>query len=132
MKITKNKNRDAQKKRTSHKAVESVLRPEGSLWWERFLKKVGLEPGVKERGSYRWREWGVDRVRRCGRRMNREVRDRGTGMRLTERTRKLIPDSLMGGATRRLVLSDHKARRPGRSATATRGPDVASRCREAL
>ena len=50
MKKTKNKNRDAQKKRTSHKAVESVLRPEGSLWWERFVKKVGLEPGVKERG----------------------------------------------------------------------------------
>jgi len=34
------KNRDAQKKRTSHKAVESVLKPEGSLWWERFVKKV--------------------------------------------------------------------------------------------
>jgi len=33
-------------------AVESVLRPEGSLWWERFVKKVGFEPGVKERGSY--------------------------------------------------------------------------------
>ena len=54
MKKTKTKNRDAQKKRTSHKAVESVLRPEGSLWWERFVKKVGLEPGVKERGSYGW------------------------------------------------------------------------------
>jgi len=39
MKKTKNENRDAQKKRTSHKAVESVLRPEGSLWWERFVKK---------------------------------------------------------------------------------------------
>ena len=51
---TKNKKRDAQKKRSSHKAVESVLRPEGSLWWERFVKKVGLEPGVKERGSYGW------------------------------------------------------------------------------
>jgi len=25
--------------------------------------------------------------------MNREVRDRGTGMRLTERTRKLIPEN---------------------------------------
>ena len=36
------------------KAVESVLRPEGSLWWKRFVKKVGLEPGVKERGSYGW------------------------------------------------------------------------------
>ena len=30
------------------KSVESVLRLEGSLWWERFVKKVGLEPGVKE------------------------------------------------------------------------------------
>ena len=38
----------------SHTAMESVLRPEGSLWWERFAKKVGLEPGVKERGSYGW------------------------------------------------------------------------------
>jgi len=48
-------NRDAQKKRTSHKAMESVLRPElDSLWWERFVKKVGLEPGVKERGCYGW------------------------------------------------------------------------------
>jgi len=26
------------------KSVESVLRPEGSLWWERFVKEVGLEP----------------------------------------------------------------------------------------
>jgi len=31
------------------------------------------------------------RVRKCGRSMNRQIRDRGTGMRLTERTRKLIP-----------------------------------------
>ena len=36
------------------KIVKSVLRLEGSLWWERFVKEVGLEPGVKERGSYRW------------------------------------------------------------------------------
>jgi len=57
MKKLKNKNRDAQKQRTSHKAVESVLRLEGSQWWERFVKKVGIEPGVKERGSYGWREW---------------------------------------------------------------------------
>ena len=40
------------KKRSSHKAVESVLRTEGSLWWERFEEKVGLEPGVEERGTY--------------------------------------------------------------------------------
>ena len=33
------------------KSVQSVLRLEGSLWWERFVKEVGLEPGVKERGN---------------------------------------------------------------------------------
>jgi len=73
--------------------VKSVLRLEGSLWWERFVKEVGLEPGVKERGSYGWQEWRVDRVRRCGRSMNRQAGDRGTEMRLTERTRKLIPET---------------------------------------
>jgi len=31
------------------KSVESVLRLEGSLWWERFVKEVGLEAGVKDR-----------------------------------------------------------------------------------
>jgi len=36
------------------KSVESVLRLEGSLWWERFVKEVGLEPKVKDRGSYEW------------------------------------------------------------------------------
>ena len=35
----------------------------------------------------------VERVRRCVRSMSREVRDRGTGMRLTERIRKLIPET---------------------------------------
>jgi len=34
------------------KSVESLLRLEGSLWWEKFVKEVGLEAGVKERGSY--------------------------------------------------------------------------------
>jgi len=28
------------------KSVESVLRLEESLWWERFVEEVGLEPGV--------------------------------------------------------------------------------------
>jgi len=36
------------------KSVESVLRLEASLWWEKFVKEVGLEPEVKERGSYGW------------------------------------------------------------------------------
>ena len=37
-----------------HALVESILSPEGSLWWERFVKKLGFEPGVKEIGSYGW------------------------------------------------------------------------------
>jgi len=53
MKKLKIKTEMLRKKRSSHKAVESVLRTEGSLWWERFEEKVGLEPGVKERGTYR-------------------------------------------------------------------------------
>jgi len=36
------------------RSVGSVLRLEESLWWERFVKEVGLEAGVKERGSYGW------------------------------------------------------------------------------
>jgi len=31
------------------KSLKSALRPKGSLWWERFVKEVGLEQGVKER-----------------------------------------------------------------------------------
>jgi len=49
------KKRDAQKKRSSHKAVYSQSwGQEGSLWWKRFVKEVGFEPIVKERGSYGW------------------------------------------------------------------------------
>jgi len=40
------------------KSVESVLRLEGSLWRERFVKEVGLEPGVKEREGVRDGESG--------------------------------------------------------------------------
>ena len=36
------------------KSVESVLRLEESLWWARFVKEVGLEAGVRDRGSYGW------------------------------------------------------------------------------
>ena len=57
---------------------------------------IGLEPGVKERGSYGWWEWGVDTVRRSGRSMNRKDRDTGAEMRLTDRTRKLIPETRRG------------------------------------
>ena len=43
-------------------------------WGEIFVEEVGLEPGVKERWSYGWWEWWVDRVRRSGRSMNRKDR----------------------------------------------------------
>jgi len=36
------------------KSVESVLRLEGNLWWERSVKEVGLEAAVKERWGYGW------------------------------------------------------------------------------
>jgi len=42
MKRTKNK------KRVAQKSMESVQRLEESLWWERFVNDIGLEPGVKE------------------------------------------------------------------------------------
>ena len=35
---TKNKNQDAQKKRSSHEVRGVSPRPEGCLWWERFAK----------------------------------------------------------------------------------------------
>ena len=58
-----------------------------------FVKEVGFEAGVKEWGSYGWWEWWVDSDRRCGRSRNRQVSDRETGMRLTERSRELIPET---------------------------------------
>ena len=49
---TKNKNRDAQKKRFSHK-VHGVSPEAGrESMVGKICEKVGLEPGVKERGSY--------------------------------------------------------------------------------
>jgi len=53
----KSNNGDAQKKQCSHK-VRGVS-PEECLWWEisLFVKEVGVEPGVEERGGYGWREW---------------------------------------------------------------------------
>jgi len=29
------------------RSVESFLTPEEIVWWERFVKKVGFEPGVE-------------------------------------------------------------------------------------
>ena len=54
MKKLKTKNEMLRRNGPVIKSVESVLMPEGSLWWERFVKEVGLEPAVKERGSYGW------------------------------------------------------------------------------
>jgi len=53
-KDTKNKTEMLRRNYPVIKSVESVLRLEKSLWWERFVKEVGLQPGVKERGSYGW------------------------------------------------------------------------------
>jgi len=36
------------------KSVKSVLAPEESLWWERFVKDVSFELGVKERERELW------------------------------------------------------------------------------
>jgi len=30
------------------------MKLEGSLRWERFVKEVSFEPGVKEKGSHLW------------------------------------------------------------------------------
>jgi len=30
------------------KSLESVVRPEERLWWERYVKEVGFESGVKK------------------------------------------------------------------------------------
>jgi len=51
---TKNKKRDAQKKPSGHEV--SGVSPEAGResMVERFVKEVGLETGVKERGSYGW------------------------------------------------------------------------------
>jgi len=54
MKKLKTENGDVPKKRSSHKAVESVLRPGRESVEGRFVKEVDLEAGVKERGSYGW------------------------------------------------------------------------------
>ena len=51
-------------------------------------------------------------MRKCGRRINRHVRDRRTGMRLMERTRKLIPESDMVRHTEwsdQLYVTQHTA-----------------------
>jgi len=64
-----------QKKRSSNK-VHGISPETGreSMVGKICERGIGLEPGVKERWSYGWREWWVDRVIKCGRSVNREVR----------------------------------------------------------
>jgi len=49
MKKLKTKTKMLRRNGPAIKSVESVLKLEGSLWLERFVKEVVLEPGVKER-----------------------------------------------------------------------------------
>ena len=91
MKKLKPKNGDAQKKR-SDREVRGVD-PEAGR--ESAVGKI-FERGTSWGGSERKELWLVRVVswqRRYGRSMNRQDRDRGAEMRLTERTRKLIPET---------------------------------------
>ena len=53
------------------------------------MKEVGFEAGVKERRI----EDGQSGDIGCSRSRKRQVRDRDAGMRLTERSRELIPET---------------------------------------
>ena len=53
-KLIKTKNEMLRRNGPVIKPWSQLRGQEGSLWWERFVKEVGLEPGVKERGSYGW------------------------------------------------------------------------------
>jgi len=39
--------------------MKAVRKEEVKLRGEGFVKHVGFEPEVKERGSYRWAEWWI-------------------------------------------------------------------------
>jgi len=59
MKKQTKKTKKNKKPRCSEETVSNKVRgvspgPKESPWWERFVKEVGRQPGVKERGSYRW------------------------------------------------------------------------------
>jgi len=44
------------------KSVESFLRPEESLWWERFVKEVGLSREWKREGVMRVVSWQSEKI----------------------------------------------------------------------
>ena len=52
MKKSKNKNRDAQKKRSGHEVRGVIPGIEREYMVERFVNEVGFEQGVNESGSY--------------------------------------------------------------------------------
>jgi len=90
MKKPKTKNGDAQKKNGPViKSVDSVLRPEKSMVGKICERALSRE---RKREEVMDGETGELTVIKCGRSMNRQVRDRVAGMTLTERTRKLIPE----------------------------------------
>jgi len=57
MKKLKAKNQDVQKKRSSQKVREVSPEAGREPRVGKFVKEVGFEAGVKERGSYGWQEW---------------------------------------------------------------------------
>jgi len=49
---------------------------------EGIVKQIGFKPGVRESGSYWWREWRINRNRRrdrCGKRRHSETEVLGWG-----------------------------------------------------
>jgi len=63
------------KQRCSEETVRSWSPWSQSWGWRGVYggKEVGLEPGVKEGGSYGWWKWWADRVRRCSRSIKQQL-----------------------------------------------------------
>jgi len=57
------------------------------------VKEEGFEPGVKSEGVIDGESGESTKQRRCSRSRKTQVRDRETGMRLTERSGELIPET---------------------------------------
>ena len=67
----------------------------GSLGWKWFVQQEGFEPGVKQRRSDEW-QWWVSSGGWGGGCRKRWVRVRVVGRWLSERSRKLIPETRWG------------------------------------
>ena len=57
------------------------------------MKEEGFEPGVKSEGVIDGESGESTKQRRCSRSRKTQVRDRETGMRLTDRSGELIPET---------------------------------------